>query len=94
MKKIPIAILVVALIAITFIDRKNARAVQAKARRILYPGDTQEMANVLAELRSHRDSESQALASQLEERLKIRSPTVSLLLAGQSQVQGIEEHHY
>ncbi len=44
MKKIPLVMLVVALIAITFIDRKNARAVQAKARSILYPGDTQEMA--------------------------------------------------
>ena len=72
MKKIPIAILVVALIVITIIERKNARAVQAKARRILYPGDTQEMANVLAELRSHRDPESLALTIQLEERLKIR----------------------
>ncbi len=72
MKKIPIAILVVALIAFTFIDRKNARAVQAKARRILYPGDTQEMANILAELRSHRDPDSPTLASQLEDRLKIR----------------------
>ena len=73
MKKIPMALLVIALIAITFIDRKNARTVQAKARRILYPGDTQKMANVLAELRSHKDPESQTLASQLEERLKIRS---------------------
>ncbi len=72
MKKIPIALLMVALIAITFIDRKNARAVQAKARRILYPGDTQEMANVLAELRSHRDPESQTLARQLEDRLQVR----------------------
>ncbi len=72
MKKIPIAILVLVLIAITFIERKNARAVQAKARRILYPGDTQEMANVLAELRLHKDPESQTLASQIEERLEIR----------------------
>ena len=72
MKKIPMAMLVIALIAFTFIERKNARAVQAKARRILYPGDTQEMANVLAELRLHKDPESQDLASQLEERLKIR----------------------
>ena len=73
MKKIPMALLVIALIAITFIERKNARAVQAKARRILNPGDTQEMANVLAELRLHRDPESQTLAGQIEERLKIRS---------------------
>jgi len=72
MKKIPMALLVIALIAITFIERKNARAVQAKARRILNPGDTQEMANVLAELRLHRDPESQTLAGQIEERLKIR----------------------
>ena len=72
MKKIPMAILVVALIAITFIDRKKARAVQSRAHRILYPGDTQEMENILAELRLHRDPESQALASQLEDRLKIR----------------------
>ncbi len=72
MKKIPLVMLVVALIAITFIDRKNARAVQAKARRILYPGDTQKMVNVLAELKPHRDPESQALAGQLEDRLKIR----------------------
>ena len=67
MKNIPMAMLVVALIAITVIERKNARAVQAKARRILYPGDTQEMANILAELRSYRDSESQTLAGQLQE---------------------------
>ncbi len=72
MKKIPMALLVIALIAITFIDRKNARAVQARARRILYPGDTQEMANILAELRLRRDPESQTLAGQLQERLKIR----------------------
>ncbi len=72
MKKIPMALLMVALIAITFIDRKNAREVQAKARRILHPGDTQEMANVLAELRSHRDPESQTLARQLEDRLQVR----------------------
>ena len=72
MKKIPMAMLALTLIAITIRERKNARAVQAKARRILYPGDTQEMANVLAELRPHRDPESQNLAGQLEERLKIR----------------------
>ncbi len=72
MKKIPMARLAVALIAITVIERKNARALQAKARRILYPGDTQEMANVLAELRSHKDPESQTLANQLEDHLKIR----------------------
>ncbi len=72
MKKIPMAILVVALIAITFIDRKKARAVHSRAHRILYPGDTQEMANILAELKLHKDPESQILTGQLEERLKIR----------------------
>ena len=72
MKKIPLAMLAIALIVITVLDRKNARVVQAKARRILYPGDTQEMAEILAELRLHQDPESQTLASQLEERLKIR----------------------
>ncbi len=72
MKNIPMAMLAVALIAITFIDRKKARAVHSRAHRILYPGDTQEMENILAELKSHKDPESQTLASQLEERLKIR----------------------
>ncbi len=72
MKKIPMAMLAVALIAITVMERKKAKAVQERARRAMYPGDTQEMANVLAELRSHRDPESQTLAGQLEKRLKIR----------------------
>ncbi len=72
MKKIPMAMLVVALIAITVMERKKAKAVQERARRAMYPGDTQEMADVLAELRSHKDPESQTLAGQLEERLKIR----------------------
>jgi len=43
MKKIPMAMLAVALIAITIRERKNAKAVQEKARRVLYPGETQEM---------------------------------------------------
>ncbi len=72
MKKIPLAMLAVALIAITVMERKKAKAVQERARRAMYPGDTQEMANVLDELRSHRDPESQTLAGQLEERLRIR----------------------
>ena len=72
MKKIPMAMLAVALIAITVMERKKAKAVQERARRALYPGDPQEMANVLDELGSHRDPESQTLAGQLEERLKIR----------------------
>lgn len=52
MKKIPMAMLAVALIAITVMERKKAKAVQERARRAMYPGDTQEMADVLAELRS------------------------------------------
>jgi len=72
MKNIPMAMLAVALIAITVMERKKAKAVQERARRAMYPADTQEMADVLAKLRLHRDPESQTLASQLEERLKIR----------------------
>ena len=72
MKKIPMAMLAVALIVVTIRERKKAQAAQAKARRILYPGETQEMAEILTELKSHRDPESQTLAKQLEERLKIR----------------------
>jgi len=72
MKKIPMALLMVALIAITVIERKKAKAVQERARRAMYPGDTQAMADVLVELRAHRDPESQTLAGQLEKRLKMR----------------------
>ena len=66
------AMLVIALIAITVMERKKAKAVQERARRAMYPGDTQEMAEILTELKSHKDPESQALAGQLEERLNIR----------------------
>ena len=72
MKKIPMAMLAVALIAITIRERKNAKAVQEKARRVLYPGETQEMAEILTELKSHWDPESQTLARQLEDRLQKR----------------------
>jgi hypothetical protein len=72
MKKIPMAMLVVALIAITVMERKKAKAVQEKARSALYPGDPQEMAEILTELKSHRDPESQTLARQLEDRLQVR----------------------
>jgi len=72
MKKIPMAMSGITLIAITIRERKKVRDVQTKARRILYPGDSQEMAGILAELRSHKDPESQTLVSQLEERLKLR----------------------
>ena len=80
MKKIPMAMLAVALIAITIRERKNAKAVQEKARRVLYPGETQEMAEILTELKSHGDPESQTLARQLEDRLqKKRSPTAKVI---------------
>ena len=72
MKKFPMAMLAVALIAITIRERKNAKAVQEKARRVLYPGETQEMAEILTELKSHGDPESQTLARQLEDRLENR----------------------
>ena len=72
MKKIPMAILGVALIAITVMERKKTKAVQEKARRALYPGDTQEMAEILTELKSQGDTESQTLARQLEDRLQVR----------------------
>lgn len=72
MKKIPMVILAATLIAITVMEWKQLRTVQERARRILYPGDSREMLKILTELRSHRDPESQALAIQLEERLKIR----------------------
>ena len=72
MKKLPLAMLVVALISITVMQRKKVRAVQERARSILYPGDSQDMAEILAELSTHKDTDSQTLANQLEERLKIR----------------------
>jgi len=72
MKKFPMAMLAVALIAITIRERKNAKALQEKARRVLYPGETQEMAEILTELKSHGDPESQTLARQLEDRLENR----------------------
>ncbi len=71
MKKIPMVILAATLIAITVMEWKKLRTVRERTRRILYPGDSREMLKILTELRSHRDPESQALASQLEERLKI-----------------------
>ncbi len=72
MKKIPMAMLGVALIAVTVMERKKAKAVQEKARRAFYPGDTKEMAEILTELKSHWDPESQTLARQLEDRLQLR----------------------
>ena len=72
MKKIPLVILAATLIAITVKERKKVRVLQERARRILYPGNPQEMAEILAELGSHQDSESQTLVGQLEDRLRRR----------------------
>ncbi len=54
----------------------NIRQVQRKARDLLYPGNPTEMAEVINELRRHGNDESQALARQLEERLKIKDRRV------------------
>ena len=72
MKKIPLLLLAATLIAITIKERKKVRALHSRANRMLYPGDPQEMAEILAELGSHQDSESQTLAGQLEDRLQRR----------------------
>ena len=72
MKKIPMVILAATLIGIMVKERKKVRVLQGRARRILYPGNPQEMAEILAELGSHQDPESQTLAGQLEERLQRR----------------------
>jgi hypothetical protein len=60
------------LIAACAWEWKNIRQVQRRARSILYPGNPAEMAEILGKLRRYRDDESQVLARQLEERLKIR----------------------
>ncbi len=72
MKKFLMVMLAVGFIATAAVEWRKLRTVQGRARRILYPGDSREMLKILTELRSHRDPESQALASQFEERLKIR----------------------
>ena len=74
MKKIPMGILAATLIAIMVKERKKVRALHSRARRILYPGNPQEMAEILADLKLHQDPESQTLAGQLEERLQRRGP--------------------
>jgi hypothetical protein len=70
------ALLVGGMIAACAREWKNIRQVQRKARDLLYPGSPTEMAEVLRELRSHNDDESQSLARQLEERLKIKDRRV------------------
>lgn len=72
MKKIPVVLLAATLIAVMFKERKRVRTLHSGAQRILYPGNPQEMAQILVELRSYQDPESQTLAGQLEDRLQIR----------------------
>ena len=70
------ALVVGGLIAACAREWNNIRQVQRKARELLYPGNPTEIAEVLNELRRHSDDESQALARQLEERLKIKDRRV------------------
>ena len=72
MKKIPLVLLAATLIVIMVKENKKVRALHSRANRILYPGDPREMAEILVELGSHQDSESQTLAGQLEDRLQRR----------------------
>jgi len=77
MKQLLMAILAVGFIATTAMEWKKTRAVQERARLILYPGNVQEILEVLTALRSHRDPESQALVRQLEDRLQRRGHRLS-----------------
>jgi hypothetical protein len=65
-------LLVGGLIAACAWEWKNIRQVQSRARRILYPGNPAEMAEVLEKLLRYKDRESRYLARRLEERLKVR----------------------
>lgn len=66
------ALVFLPLAAVWFREWKEMRRVQDRARSILYPGDPDEMAEVLRQLRWYTDPESQALARQLEKRLRKR----------------------
>ena len=70
------ALLVGGMIAACAREWKNIRQVQRKARDILYPGSPAEMAEVISELRRHNDEESQVLARQLEELVKVKERRV------------------
>jgi hypothetical protein len=71
-KKVIQALIVGGLIATTVLEWRKLKETHRRARRILYPGSPGEMVAVLAELKRHRDPESQILASQLEDHLKRR----------------------
>ena len=64
------AMLAVGFIATAAVEWKKLRTVQGRARRILYPGDSREMIELLTELKSHGDPDSQTLARQLQDRLQ------------------------
>ena len=72
MKKFLMAMLAVGFIAVAAVEWKKLRTVQDRARRILYPGDSREMIEILTELRSHGDPDFQTLAGQIEDRLQRR----------------------
>jgi hypothetical protein len=71
-RKLITALIVGGLAAAWFREWREMRHVQQRARDLLYPGDPEEIAEVLVELQRHSDDESKALAKQLEERLKIK----------------------
>jgi hypothetical protein len=71
-KKIIKALIAGGLIATAFLEWRKVRETHRRARRIMYPGSTGEMVAVLAELKRHRDPESQILTRQLEDHLKGR----------------------
>jgi hypothetical protein len=72
LKKVIKALIVGGLIATTALEWRRIQETQRRARRILYPGNPREMAEVLTELRRYRDRESQILARQLEDHLRRR----------------------
>ena len=70
MKKFLMAMFAVGFIATAAVEWKKLRTVQERARRILYPVDSREMIEILTELKSHGDPDSQTLTGQLEDRLQ------------------------
>ena len=72
LKKFLMGMLAVGFITTAAVEWKKLRKVHDRARRILCPGDSREMTEVLSDLRSHGDPESQTLARQLEGRLRRR----------------------
>jgi hypothetical protein len=71
-KKVIKVLVVGGQIATTVLEWRKLQETHRRARRILYPGSPREMVAVLAELKRHRDPESQMLAIQLEDHLRRR----------------------